>query len=99
MMDKKILQTSELARVPVKRPAGPTRRILVVEDEPDIRRLNSEVLKDSGYVVDAVAAGLAGWQALHAVRHATDPASCSQTARPGPLQKANSPPLSLVTGR
>jgi DNA-binding response OmpR family regulator len=72
MNDKKILRTSEPAGAPIQRPAGPTRRILVVEDEPDIRRLNAEVLKDSGYVVDAVEDGIAGWQALHAVRHAPE---------------------------
>jgi two-component system alkaline phosphatase synthesis response regulator PhoP len=53
-----------------KRPARhfnekqPAHRILVVEDEPDIRRLNSEILIGSGYHVDAAADGAAAWEAL-----------------------------------
>jgi DNA-binding NtrC family response regulator len=53
-----------------KRPAHhfkekrPVHRILVVEDEPDIRRLNTEVLVQSGYQVDAAANGAAAWEAL-----------------------------------
>ncbi len=47
-------------------------RILVVEDEPDIRRLNVEVLESYGYRVDTAEDGMAGWKALHAVRHAPE---------------------------
>ena len=47
-------------------------RILVVEDEPDIRRLNAEVLKSFGYQVDTAEDGMAGWKALRAVRHAPE---------------------------
>jgi DNA-binding response OmpR family regulator len=47
-------------------------RILVVEDEPDIRRLNAEVLTNFGYKVDTAEDGIAGWKALHAVRHAPE---------------------------
>jgi len=50
----------------------PPRRILVVEDEPDIRRLNAEVLECSGYKVDTAEDGIAGWKALHAVSRAPD---------------------------
>ena len=50
----------------------PPRRILVVEDEPDIRRLNAEVLECSGYKVDTAEDGIAGWKVLHAVSHAPD---------------------------
>jgi len=39
-------------------------RILVVEDDPDIRRLNTEILIYSGYQVDAAESGLAAWYAL-----------------------------------
>jgi DNA-binding response OmpR family regulator len=39
-------------------------RILVVDDEPDIRRLNAEVLSDSGYQVDSAKDGAAAWEAL-----------------------------------
>ena len=57
---------------PVQCRTSPPPRILVVEDEPDIRRLNAEVLKSFGYKVDTAEDGLAGWKALHAVRHAPD---------------------------
>ena len=39
-------------------------RILVVEDDPMIRRLNIEVLMYSGYQVDAAEDGAAAWVAL-----------------------------------
>jgi len=48
------------------------RRILVVEDEPDLRRLNAEVLESSGYEVDTAEDGIAGWNAL-SCRSATPP--------------------------
>jgi DNA-binding response OmpR family regulator len=44
----------------------------VVEDDPDLRRLNAEVLKKSGYEVDTAEDGKAGWEVLHAVRHAPE---------------------------
>ncbi len=39
-------------------------RILVVDDEPDILELNTEVLKECGYLVDAITDGAAAWAAL-----------------------------------
>jgi DNA-binding response OmpR family regulator len=39
-------------------------RILVVEDDGDIRRLNTEVLQCSGYAVAAAVDGVAAWEAL-----------------------------------
>ena len=47
-------------------------RILVVDDDSDIRLLNAEVLKRSGYEVDTAEDGEAGWKALHAVSYAPD---------------------------
>jgi DNA-binding response OmpR family regulator len=44
----------------------PPHRILVVEDDGDIRRLNTEALLRSGYRVDAAVDGDAGWEALQA---------------------------------
>ena len=38
--------------------------ILVAEDDPVIRRLNAEVLKNSGYRVDAATDGAVAWEAL-----------------------------------
>ena len=70
--DNKIAQNGEPASAPVQCQTSPPRRILVVDDEPDIRRLNAEVLESSGYHVVTAEDGLAGWKALHAVRHAPE---------------------------
>ncbi|MDD5141663.1 MAG: response regulator [Verrucomicrobiales bacterium] len=43
---------------------NPPRRILVVEDNLAIRQLNTEVLTDSGYQVDAAENGAVAWAAL-----------------------------------
>jgi DNA-binding response OmpR family regulator len=72
MKDNEIFQAGEPASAPVQCGASPPRRILVVEDEPDIRQLNAEVLIRSGYHVDTAEDGMAGWKALHAVSHARD---------------------------
>ena len=40
------------------------RRILVVEDDADVRRLNTEVLTYAGYQVDAADGGVTGWEVL-----------------------------------
>ena len=45
------------------------RRILVVEDEPDIRLINAVVLHRAGYHVDTAEDGRAGW---HTLSHAPD---------------------------
>ena len=47
-----------------ERPPNARQRILVVEDDPDIRRLNTEILTYSGYQVDAANGGVAAWFAL-----------------------------------
>ncbi len=39
-------------------------RILMVEDEVDLRRLNREVLMEAGYQVDAAEDGAVAWSAL-----------------------------------
>lgn len=41
------------------------RRIMVVDDDPDIRHLMSEVLAGSGYAVDVAENGTRAWKALH----------------------------------
>jgi DNA-binding response OmpR family regulator len=51
---------------PTPVPGNPTQRILVVEDDVAIRRLNAQVLVGSGYEVAAAEDGAAGWEALHA---------------------------------
>jgi DNA-binding response OmpR family regulator len=72
MKDTLIPQNRARANAPVRCRTIPPRRILVVEDEPDLRRLNVEVLESSGYVVDTAANGLAGWKTLHATRHSPE---------------------------
>ncbi len=46
------------------RKSSPRQRILVVEDDAAIRRLNTEVLTYSGYLVDAAEDGAVAWDAL-----------------------------------
>ena len=70
--DEKQPQTGELSGAPVQCRTSPPRRILVVENQPDIRRLNAEALGSSGYEVVTAEDGLAGWKALHAARHAPE---------------------------
>ena len=45
---------------------NPSTRILVVEDDRDVRELNTNVLSRSGYEVDAAEDGAAAWEALSA---------------------------------
>jgi DNA-binding response OmpR family regulator len=45
------------------------KRILVVDDDADICRLNAEVLSLCGYQVDAAEDGAAGWEKLQAKRY------------------------------
>lgn len=49
------LPQSEQGATPVARPGVP--RILVVEDDPDVGRLLSQMLRRAGYAVDSVASG------------------------------------------
>jgi DNA-binding NtrC family response regulator len=53
-------------------PSRPNRcpRILVVEEESDIRQLNAEVLIDAGYQVEVAADGVSAWAALERHSHA-----------------------------
>ena len=69
MKTNKIPQAAELASAPVQGRPNPTRRILVVECEPDFRRLDAEVLMSSGYEVDVAEDGDAGWEMLHTVNY------------------------------
>ena len=48
---------------------NPPRSILLVEDDNDLRYLNAEVLKQSGYQVDTAEDGASGWRALNAKRY------------------------------
>jgi two-component system OmpR family response regulator len=48
----------------VQNSANPPRRILVVDDDNDVRQLSVDVLSGSGYAVEGVTDGAAGWDAL-----------------------------------
>jgi len=61
MTDKDTSQSD----APFRREPNPPHHILVVDDEPDIRQLNTEVLIDSGYQVDTAEDGAIAWQALN----------------------------------
>jgi DNA-binding response OmpR family regulator len=65
MKDGDIRQTGELEGAGLRCQASPPpHRILVVDDEALIRNLNTKVLIDSGYHVDAVEDGAAAWDTL-----------------------------------
>ena len=59
-----MLPSGEPAGSAVNSRTKPAHRILVVEDDCEIRRLNSEVLKSSGYEVDAAEDGAEAWETL-----------------------------------
>lgn len=54
------------APTPLPFPPHPAHRILVVDEDRDLRRLYTEALAGPGYQVDAAADGAAGWNALQA---------------------------------
>ena len=64
MKDDEIRQTGESDRAALRCQASPPHRILVVDDEPSIRHLNTKVLVDSGYHVDAAEDGAVAWDTL-----------------------------------
>lgn len=47
-----------------QRQTGAPQRILVVEDEPGIRRLNVEIFKQAGYHADSAKDGAVAWEML-----------------------------------
>ena len=64
-----ILLAGSPASSPLPLQTRSTHRILVAEDNDDMRRLNSEVLIDSGYHVDAAEDGAVAWDALQLNRY------------------------------
>ena len=62
----------EPAGTPRPSQTNPSLRILVVDDDIAIRRLNAEVLKRSGYRVDTAEDGEAGWKALQTIGYEPD---------------------------
>jgi two-component system sensor histidine kinase and response regulator WspE len=64
MIDKKTSQAREPVGAAPQHKPNPRQRILVVEDDDEIRRLNAEVLMHSGYKVDTAVDGAVAWDAL-----------------------------------
>jgi len=60
------MSVEEPAIAPVRGRTNSPHRILVVDDNSDIRQLSVDVLADSGYDVEAAQDGAAGWEALQA---------------------------------
>ena len=69
MKDNKQLQAGQPAGAPLQCLTDAPRRILVVDDDSDLRLLYSDVLALPGYHVDAAEDGAAGWEALQADRY------------------------------
>jgi two-component system, OmpR family, response regulator len=63
MSDKKTSQAGEPAGKPNL--SNSSHRILVVDDDEDLRQLNVEILTSSGYRVDAAADGALALESLH----------------------------------
>lgn len=62
-------QAGQLASARLQNEPGFRHRILVVDDELLVRRLNTEMLVFSGYDVDAAENGAAAWDALQVNRY------------------------------
>jgi two-component system chemotaxis response regulator CheY len=69
MKDEEIQQTSDSRGAGLRCQASPPHRILVVDDEPLVRQLNTKMLLDSGYDVDVAEDGSAAWATLQVNRY------------------------------
>jgi CheY-like chemotaxis protein len=69
MKDNELSQTGVSGGPLRPGPAKSQRRILVVDDDSGTRKRRLEVLAGSGYDVEAVNDGAAGWDALHPAHH------------------------------
>jgi DNA-binding response OmpR family regulator len=72
MKGKQTSRIDDSASTALQSPAQPPRRILVVDGDAQIRRLNAEALSRFGFQVDTAEDGEAGWHALHAVSYAPE---------------------------
>lgn len=61
--------SGEPVSIVTKSPGPPRPRILVVDDDEDIRRLNAEVLAHYGYEVETAVDGASGWELLNATAY------------------------------
>ncbi len=67
--DNALAQAGEPAGAPRPRPTDSCRRILVVDEDGDLRRLYADALAGHGYHVDGAEDGAAAWEALRAHRY------------------------------
>jgi DNA-binding response OmpR family regulator len=72
MKNSDIVTAWDEAIAPLRCQTNPPYRILVVDDDSDIRRLNADVLRQSGYQVDTAEDGEAAWKTLHAASYDPD---------------------------
>ena len=66
MKNDKVPETGAPPGAPARCQSIPANRILLVDDEVDIRQVNAEVLRCFGYQTETVADGAAAWEALQA---------------------------------
>ncbi|MEJ0091315.1 MAG: response regulator [Limisphaerales bacterium] len=66
MADDEISQAEKPANATIPDQINPPYRILVVDDDGDTRQISINVLVNSGYEVEGVTDGAAGWEALQA---------------------------------
>lgn len=64
MTTKRTPRPNEKIRASFQTLLDPHQRILVVDDDEDLRRVNTEVLSGCGYKVDAAADGAIAWTTL-----------------------------------
>jgi hypothetical protein len=69
MKDSRTTYAGEPAGTPLQFQSNPPHRILVVDDDRDLRLLYADALAGPGYHVDAAKDGAAGWEALQANRY------------------------------
>jgi DNA-binding NtrC family response regulator len=70
VIDKNAQQACSPPAEPIPFEIGKPRRILVVDDEADIRDLNTHTLTHSGFHVDAAKNGADAWEALQVTNYA-----------------------------
>jgi CheY-like chemotaxis protein len=69
MKAAQLLQEGEPASTSVQSQANLRHRILVIDDDRDVRLLYTDALSRPGYYVDAAEDGAAGWEALQVNRY------------------------------
>jgi len=66
MKDNEIQPTRELASVPSRSKANSYNRILVADDDADVRQVSADLLRRFGYRTETAIDGAAAWEALQA---------------------------------